>query len=219
MGTRTDRKRHQGDLLVSRSKASLTRKSNRSAPPQSLHVNVQTFVPAFAARKYLARRPTCIAKIAEYLQSHGAPSKTLDPVLVASGTNGTIPARRRRDSISSKRSARSARSAATTSSPVVFAGLPSHVSQNTEAPGYGEIQRAQKLFKAILGSSGSDWTVAVDHKGSKIWMRKRDGNVLPIVKGEATVEGVTTEQVLGTILSEAARRDCESCASRLFVHW
>lgn len=117
------------------------------------------------------------------------------------------PSRRRRDSSASRRSSRSR--AESTTSTAVGGALPNHVVPNTEAASYGELQKAQKLFKNLLSSPDQEWSFAVDPKGNRIQMRARDGNLLPIVKGESLVEGVTTEQVLGTILSAAARRDCE----------
>ncbi|KDE03535.1 hypothetical protein MVLG_06001 [Microbotryum lychnidis-dioicae p1A1 Lamole] len=163
-----------------------------------LHVNVRTFVPAFAARKYLARRPTCIAAIAAYLEKNGAPA------MVESGSGGAVAGetpRRRRDSTASKRSSRSSR----TTGSNTFAGLPAHVALDTEAANHGDIQKAIKLVKSVAGSR--DFSQAVDEKGTKIFMKKRDDDGLPTVKGEWNVEGVTTEQVAGTILSEAARRE------------
>ncbi|GAA5961850.1 hypothetical protein JCM21900_006461 [Sporobolomyces salmonicolor] len=184
-----------------------------------LHVNVKTFIPSFAATKYLARRPTCIAKIAEYLHSHGAPP--LVPVepeptpsaLVTSATLTSVSSssvsKRRRDSVSSKRSNRSSTStlATTVSAGSAVVGLPSHVELDRDAASYGEVQTAIKLFRAMLASSeGGEWTMARDQEGSKVWMRERnDRSGLPVVKGEAEIEGVTTEQVLGTLLSSTAR--------------
>lgn len=214
-----------------------------------LHVNVKTFVPAFAAVKYLvrrlsplilafpanlcqflsivqARRPTIISRIDDYLQSHGPPrmsepqsSPSERTLTNGNGNSGRrqeqdeddAPPRRRRDSTMSKRSTRSTRStgsAQTSSGPT--GALPVHVTSNTDAASYAEIQKAQKLFKSLLSTYPSnEWSVAQDHKGGKIWMKRRDPSVLPVVKSEATIEGVTTEQVLGSILSEAARRECK----------
>ncbi|GAA5870056.1 hypothetical protein JCM1840_003569 [Sporobolomyces johnsonii] len=183
-----------------------------------LHVNVKTFVPSFAATKYLARRPTCIAKIAEYLHSHGAPP--LMPVepeptpsaLATSATSASVASsasKRRRDSVSSKRSTRSSTStlATTVSTGSAVVGLPSHVELDRDAASYGEVQTAIKLFRAMLASSGGgEWKMARDQEGTKVWMRERDDRKgLPVVKGEAEIEGVTTEQVLGTLLSSTAR--------------
>ena len=125
-----------------------------------------------------------------------APAKIPDP-------------RRRRDSTASKRSSRS-RAESTASVP---GALPLHVLPNTDADSYADLQKAQKLFKSLLSAPDNDWTSAIDPKGNKIYMRKREGDLLPTVKGEALVEGVTTEQVLGSILSSAARRECLSFPS------
>lgn len=126
-------------------------------------------------------------------------------------SEGGMAPRRRRMSTSSKQSGRSARSGRSeTSGASAIGGLPQHVQPNEDASSYAELQKAQKLFKAILAVDESQWTVAHDHKQSKIWMKKRDGDLLPVVKGEAVIEGVTTEQALGTILSGAARKECES---------
>lgn len=183
----------------------------------SLHVNVKTFMPSFAATKYLARRPTCIARIAAYLQSHGAPPMMpVDPeptpsVLVPSATSSGS-SRRRRDSVSSKRSTRSnvSTSATTVSSSSGAVGLPSHVELDRDAASFGEIQTAIKLVRANLDSAGGQgWTVANDPTGNKIVMKMRGEGELPIVKGEIDIGGgVTTEQVLGTILNTSARILC-----------
>lgn len=174
----------------------------------SLLVNVRTFVPALLHKKYLARRPTCIAKIAEYLNRNGAPPmvgvEDIEPVSPSSVGGGAVAIPRRRGSMSSKRS----RSA---SASTVYAGLPSHVEVNTDAKAYPEAQKAIKLFHSL--NQETDWTLAVDQKQRKIWKRQGQGQGSLVVKGEASVEGATTEQVLGTILSDAARRECESRSS------
>ncbi|ORY75942.1 hypothetical protein BCR35DRAFT_325733 [Leucosporidium creatinivorum] len=169
-----------------------------------LLVNVRTFVPALLHKKYLARRPTCVAKIAEYLQKNGAPPmvgvEEIEPVS-PSATGGAVPIPRRRGSISSKRS----RSA---SASTVYAGLPEHVEVNTDANSYSEVQKAIKLFHSL--NEQTDWTLAVDQKQRKIWKGQAQGKRALLVKGEATVEGATTEQVLGTILSDTARREWDT---------
>ncbi|GAA5926235.1 START domain-containing protein [Sporobolomyces koalae] len=179
-----------------------------------LHVNVKTFMPSFAATKYLARRPTCISRIASYLHSHGAPPMMpVDPeptpsVLVPSATSSGSSLRRR-DSVSSKRSTRSGASTAATtvSSGSGAVGLPSHVELVRDAASFEEIQTAIKLFRATLDSAGGQgWTVANDPTGTKIVMKMRGEGEVPIVKGEADVGGgVTTEQALATITSSMAR--------------
>ena len=131
-------------------------------------------------------------------------------VLVPSATSSGS-SRRRRDSVSSKRSSRSSVSTAATSTSGV-AGLPSHVELNKDSGSYGEIQTAIKLFRATNDSAGGQgWTVANDPSGNKIVMKKRGEGEIPVVKGEADIGGgVTTEQVLGTILHSSARILCES---------
>lgn len=188
--------------------------SNGTRISYYLHVNVKTFMPSFAATKYLARRPTCISRIAAYLQAHGAPPMMpVDPeptpsVLVPSATSSGS-SRRRRDSVSSKRSTRSnvSTSATTISSGSGAAGLPSHVELDRDATSFGDVQTAIKLVRATLDSAGGQgWTTANDPTGNKITMKMRGNSELPIVKGEVDIGGgVTTEQVLGTILHTTAR--------------
>ncbi|GAA5822023.1 hypothetical protein JCM10212_004659 [Sporobolomyces blumeae] len=180
-----------------------------------LHVNVKTFMPSFAATKYLARRPTCIARIAAYLQAHGAPPMMpVDPeptpsVLSPSTTAVGGATRRRRDSVSSKRSSRSSVSTAATTVSAGsggLVGLPSHVELERDASSYAEVQTAIKLFRATLDQAGgTGWTTARDPEGNKITLKSRGDDQVPLVKGEADVGGVTTEQVLGTILHSGAR--------------
>ncbi|KAI5476356.1 START-like domain protein [Pseudohyphozyma bogoriensis] len=174
-----------------------------------LHVNVKTFIPGVAAIRYLARRPTCIAKIADYLSVHGPPPMAgVEPSPTQAGSSLT---RNRSSSISSKRSSRSTKSAAPSSATSVsaFGALPSHVEPNSEATNYGDVQKAQKLFRALVGVPEAEWSLAKDGKDgkeTKILMRRRDTG-LPIVMGQTRIGGVTTEQVLGTLLSGAARKD------------
>ena len=157
-------------------------------------------MPALLHKKYLARRPTCISRIDAYLQKNGpVPMAGVERESTAGG-DAASTRRRRRGSVSSKRSSRSAASG------MSMAGLIAHVAPNTESSNYGEVQKAIKMFKQI--ADGGKWKQAFDQKGNKIFFRDRDEG-LPAVKGEAKVEGVTTEQVLATILSTVARKQCE----------
>ncbi|KAL8278519.1 hypothetical protein RQP46_009011 [Phenoliferia psychrophenolica] len=176
-----------------------------------LHVDVKTFVPAFAAMKYLARRPTCIAKIAEYLKVNGPPPmagvEASPPASTRNARNSNgggggggddkefVP-RRRRDSSVSRRSAH----------PSIAGALPPTVEPNEDATSYADIQKAHKQLKQQLASSPNEWSHYVDHEDNAFWTKKRDGEDLPVVKGEAIIEGVTTEMVLGTIKNSAARK-------------
>jgi len=133
-------------------------------------------------------------------------------VLVPSATSSGS-SRRRRDSVSSKRSTRSnvSTAATTVSSGSGAVGLPSHVELDRDAASFGEVQTAIKLVRATLDSAGGQgWTVANDPTGNKIVMKMRGEGELPVVKGEVEIGGgVTTEQVLGTILNTSARILCE----------
>lgn len=134
--------------------------------------------------------------------------------------NGGGSTRRRKDSTVSKRSR--AESVATQSSGRTAAGptgsLPVHVGPVTDASTYPEIQKAQKLFKSLLSSYPSnEWSQASDAKNNKIWLMRRGADVLPAVFGEALVDNVTTEAVLGTLLSEAARRECKLYLCRMSI--
>ncbi|GAA6048862.1 hypothetical protein JCM3770_003657 [Rhodotorula araucariae] len=178
-----------------------------------LHVNVRTFMPSFAATKYLARRPTVIARIDAYLRANGAPPMVPhepEPVTMSGTGGGTLAAaggaarRGRRDSSASRRSGRSTASGGAV-------GLPEHVEMNRDAASFAAVQTAAKLFRAMAASvGGAGWRVAKDQEGTKVWMREKDGEsggkTLPVVKGEAEIENVTTEQVLGTLMNESARR-------------
>ncbi|GJN92620.1 hypothetical protein Rhopal_005655-T1 [Rhodotorula paludigena] len=173
-------------------------------------------MPQFAAKKYLARRPTVITRIADYLAAHGAPPMVPhDPEPTSSSDSqetfvggGAVPmGRKRRDSNASRRSSRSATSSTTGGA----VGLPAHVELDKEGKAFEAVQTGFKLFRAMLGSaSGGAWRVAKDQDGTRVWMRDREGEKqgegLPVVKGEGEIEGVTTEQVLGTLMSESARR-------------
>lgn len=89
-----------------------------------------------------------------------------------------------------------------------------HVAVNEEANSFPDSVKGLKLFKKLAGMEDRDFQAVVDQFGTELLSKKRDGKVLPIVRCESVVEGVTTEQVLGTIMSSAARRECESHSTR-----
>ncbi|GAA98861.1 uncharacterized protein L969DRAFT_51288 [Mixia osmundae IAM 14324] len=180
-----------------------------------LQVNVKTFVPAVFTTRYLARRPLCITKIAAYLEKNGAPPMAgVDPA----EADGAIAAPRSRPgSIRSKsgRSVRSKRSmsglggaAAAGAGAVAGAGLIAHVAHSDDHKSSGEISSAKDKFQSLEDDyQGGGWTNATDQKGTKIYIKKGKEGALPAIRGEAQIGGgVTTEQVLATINSFAARR-------------
>lgn len=116
--------------------------------------------------------------------------------------DGTRSKSGRKDSTASKRSIKS-----TTSS--IGSALPFHVHPNEEITSYLDIQRAQQVFKGFLSTQGGEWKTIKGDKGVAIFVREASGNGLGVVKGERRMTGVTTEQVLGTLLSEGARKECE----------
>lgn len=182
-----------------------------------LQVNVKTFMPSALTMRYMARRPVVIAKIDDYLQSHGPPPMAgVDPESQANGgavASDSASRRSRRNSTVSTRSGkRSIRGGAAAAAGAAAAGAGgaaflAAATLDESADSYKEIQDAQKKFKSLAGAKG-DWSTAQDAKGGKILMKKGDGD-LPTVKASAVVEGATTEQVLATINSYAARKICE----------
>lgn len=120
----------------------------------------------------------------------------------ASSGQGGGAGMRRRESFSSNRSNRSRRSSSAGSA-AVGGALIAGVAANTDAASYGDIQKASKQFKSMLGKG--DWQLMLDHEGNKIYIQDGDGEI-PAGKGEHILENVTTEQVLGTLLCGAARK-------------
>lgn len=108
--------------------------------------------------------------------------------------------RKRRDSSISRRSAH----------PSIAGALPPHVVASEDGAAFADVQKALKVLKQTLATPNGEWSSYVDHEDNKIWMKKRDGEDLPVVRGECVVEGVTTEMVLGTLRSDAARKACGS---------
>ena len=128
----------------------------------------------------------------------------------ASSGQGGGGGMRRRDSFSSQRSRRSTRSSSGGSA-VGGGALIAHVATNTDASSYGDIQKASKQFKSMLGKG--DWQTMLDHEGNKIFIKDGEGEI-PAGKGEHILENITTEQVLGTLLNGAARKVC-ACINSL----
>ena len=81
-----------------------------------------------------------------------------------------------------------------------------------------ELESAKSRFTE-LREGGGDWSEIRDIQGGKILTKKAKGG-LPIVKSETRIEGVTTAQVVGTILSGSARRmwDKRWATSELLDH-
>ena len=191
-----------------------------------LHVNVKTIIPGAISGKYLARRPVCISKIDDYLQKHGAPAMAgVDPSEQQAGRAKSV----RGDadsgigigagSISSKRRSRRPSSVASSSrgggggAGFLDAGL---IEQDHKTA--KELESAKSRFTE-LREGGGDWSEIRDIQGGKILTKKAKGG-LPIVKSETRIEGVTTAQIVGTILSQSARRmwDKRWATSELLDH-
>jgi hypothetical protein len=88
--------------------------------------------------------------------------------------------------------------------------LPPHISLDTSHASFKTLQQAKQRYEALL-QNGERWDKAVDSAGNPLYTQYAEGSTssLPIMKGEATMpSGITTEQVLGTILSPAAKRIC-----------
>lgn len=81
-----------------------------------------------------------------------------------------------------------------------------------------ELESAKARF-VELREGGGDWSAIRDIQGGKMLTKKAKGG-LPIVKSETRIEGVTTAQVVGTILSQSARRmwDKRWATSELLDH-
>jgi hypothetical protein len=182
-----------------------------------LQVNVKTFVPKVLTGKYLARRPVCISRIDDYLQKNGAPplagvdeaeqrpARSSDTQSTRSGKSGfaaagaAMPSRKRRSSNGSVRSGRSAGAASS------FLSAPSIAEGHKSSK---DLEQGRSLFDDLSGDN-SGWNLATDHKGARFHMKDTKGG-LPIIKAAVKIEGVTTEQILGTVISQAARRICAS---------
>lgn len=121
----------------------------------------------------------------------------------ASSGQGGGAGMKRRGSFSSQRSKRSTRSSSAGSA--IGGALIAHVATNTDAESYSEIQKASKQFHSLIGKG--DWQMMLDHDGNKVFYKDGDGSI-PAGKGEHILENVTTEQVLGTLLSGCARKIC-----------
>lgn len=168
-----------------------------------LQIDPHGLSPFPLATKMVSKRLVHIYKIEDYLRKNGQPRSAGTGQTSKVGNGNAVPtggmafsSRPRENTISSSETKEGS-------------GLPPHVSFDDQHPSAKKVLQAKQNVEQILTSS-ANWDKAVDTQGNPLYTQTVQGSNLPIMKGEAKMPaGVTTEQVLATILSTAARLICE----------
>lgn len=171
-----------------------------------LQIDPHGLTPFPLATKMVSKRLVHIYKIEDYLRKHGQP-RSAGTGQTSRAVNGSTAA------LAGNASSSRAKDNTETSELENGSGLPPHVTFDDRHPSAKSVLQAKQSLEQVL-SSPSNWDKAVDSQGNPLYTQSVQGSSLPVMKGEARMpSGVTTEQVLATILSTAARLICE-----LFPH-
>ena len=163
----------------------------------------QGLLPSAVSAKLLARRPVAIYKIAEHLRKNGAPpnkaanSQQRAPSVANGGIAGAGAAAIVGPEQKHATNSDQAQAAAMEST------LPPQAPYNDSHPSSKAISSAKRKFEEAL--SDNSWQEARDTSGNAIFTRRKEKGT-PMARGTASIEGFTTEQILGTIASTSARR-------------
>jgi hypothetical protein len=182
-----------------------------------LQASGSSFLPRAFASQMLARRAICIAKIREELDANGPPTP-----LQVSKPPSTVGSRR---STLQSQSSKAPTVAPVAESPamVLEEEPPAHVvraaADVTEQHGLVaarprteeedavvvEFNKAVARLKEVEARPREELEAVIDYCAQPWLVNQKEG----IVRSEARVEDVTVEQVLGTLISRAARRICK----------
>lgn len=169
-----------------------------------LQVDPHGLTPFPLATKMVSKRLVHIYKIEDYLRKHGQPR--------SAGTGQT-----RKDASgqavagSAIVSSRNGHPSSNSGASVQESGssLPPQAPFDDSHSSAKSVLQAKEKLEQMLAENGN-WDKAVDTQGNPLCTQLAKGSSLPIMKGEARMpSGVTTEQVLGTILSTATRLICK----------
>lgn len=165
-----------------------------------LQIDPHGLTPFPLATKMVSKRLVHIYKIEDYLKKNGTPRSagTGQNVQRANGNAIAAGGVAATGNSVQKDGAKSAEDSGW--------GLPPQMPfDKTHASASAVLQAKEKLNQLL--SSGTQWDKAVDPRGNPLYTQAVQGSNLPIMKGEANLpSGITTEQVLGTVLSPAARQ-------------
>lgn len=171
-----------------------------------LQIDPHGLTPFPLATKMVSKRLVHIYKIEEYLKKNGTPRSagTGQNHVKSAAQNGAAVG-----GVAGQSHTASSNEESATAGDGNVAGLPPQVPFDSSHSSASAVMKAKEDLEQLLAGTGQ-WEKAVDTQGNPLYTRNVQGSDLPIMKGEASMpSGVTTEQVLGTLLSSAARRICE----------
>lgn len=170
-----------------------------------LQIDPQGLSPFPLATKMVSKRLSHIYKIEEYLKKHGQPRSAGTGQTNRKAANGQAAA----GAAILSHSNGDARSGTDTSGQDTGSSLPPQAPFDDNNTSAKAVLQARQKVEQLL-SNNVNWDKAVDPQGNPLYTQDVSGSSLPIMKGEARMPtGVTTEQVLGTMLSASARRICK----------
>ncbi|KAK9899726.1 hypothetical protein P389DRAFT_139235 [Cystobasidium minutum MCA 4210] len=174
-----------------------------------LQVDPHGLTPFPLATKMVSKRLVHIYKIEDYLKKNGMPR--------SAGTGQTVHQQQQQGASNGNGRAVAAAGAGSSAGAGLQStkqgeesggmGLPPQIPFDKSHASANSVIQAKENLERLLSSPSSSWEKAVDPQGNPLYTQKVQESDLPIMKGEASMPSeVKTEQVLGTILSPAARR-------------
>lgn len=176
-----------------------------------LQIDPHGLTPFPLATKMVSKRLAHIYKIEDYLKKHGQP-RSAGTGQTQRNTNGqTVAGAGAGAATLAPGTAAQHHAGPSHHNEETGSDLPPQVPFNEKHPSAQDVLQAKAKLEQLLSSQGT-WDKAVDPQGNPLYTQTVQGSSLPIMKGEAKMpSGITTEQVLGTIMSTAARRICKFC--------
>jgi hypothetical protein len=171
-----------------------------------LQVTGSSFLPRAFVSQMLTRRALCIAKIRDDLEANGPPTplQVSKPPSTASRRSTLLSAMAPVPADIVEEEAPSAPVDAAADVEEEQQVAPPRTEEE-DAVGV-EFDKTLARLKKVESRPAGELESVVDYHARSWLVHQKDG----IVRSEARVEGVTVEQVLGTLMSRAARRICKA---------
>lgn len=169
-----------------------------------VQADAEGFLPAAISSWVIQRRPTNIANIEACLRERG--STATSSTRIANGRSSEAsktPVANRNGHTVAAEGAVPTTAVAAASTEATAAALPQGAVYLDSHASSTEVEAADTLLKELLREKA--WSQARDGQGHTIYF-KRDQDGTSTIRSNTSIPGVTTEQVIGTLLSLSARR-------------